>query len=71
MNPRREHVHVFFTTFICDPQDQVESIDEYLVPLELLELLASMAGMELVASFNFADFFSTMLQHSDRSKRAR
>lgn len=55
----------------CAQQDQVEHIDEYLVPVELLELLAAMAGMELVATYNFHQFFRAMTQHPDDTRKRK
>ena len=50
-------------------KDQVENIDEYLVPWPLLVRLARMAGMVPVMASNFHDFFATV--HGSASSSGR
>ncbi len=51
-------------------KDQVENIDEYLVPWPLLVRLARMAGLVPVMASNFHDFFSDIHNASGRTTKS-
>jgi mRNA (guanine-N7-)-methyltransferase len=64
-------MHPFGLRYTFFLQDQVENIDEYLVPWPLLVRLARMAGLQPVLASNFHDFYALVQGGKRAGKKAK